>query len=185
VRAAALCQNAVGPPTLAWVGRPQRHAARESFIVQPLPSVTAATVCEVRRRLAGAYPGPPLTLVVDKARYQRCALVQERAGRLGRELLFWPPSAPHLNLIARVWQLVKNQGLSGQYYPESAAFQPALLDGSAQAGTQHKAALESLLTWRFPTCTAVPIVGDKPQVAPFPVTKRKRTATQKVSTKAA
>jgi hypothetical protein len=48
-----------------------------------------------------------------------------------------------------------------------------------------KAALESLLSLQFQTFTAVPIVGDQPQVVPFPVTKRKRIATQKVSTKAA
>ena len=158
---------------------------REIFTVQNLTSVTAATVCEVLRLLASAYPGQPITIVLDNARYQRCALVQEMAGRLGIELLFLPPYSPNLNLIERLWKFVKKQGLYGKYYPDSAAFQQAILDRSAQAGTKHKAELESLLTLRFQTFKAVPIVGDKPQVAPFPVTKRKRTATQKVSTKAA
>ena len=145
----------------------------------------AATVCELVRVLAGAYPGQLLTMILDNARDQRCALVQEVAASLGIELLFLPPSSPNLNLIERLWKFVKKQCLYGKYYPDSAAFQQAIVDCIAQAPTQHQAALASLLTLPFQTFKAVPIVGDQPQVVPFPVAKRKRTAPQKISTQAA
>ena len=155
------------------------------FTVQNLTYITAATVCELLRVLAGAYPGQLLTIILDNARYQRCALVQEVAASLGIELLFLPPYSPNLNLIERLWKFVKKRCLYGKYYADSGAFQQAILDCIAQAPTKDKAALESLLSLRFQTFKAVPIVGDQPQVVPFPVARRKRTATQKVSTKAA
>jgi hypothetical protein len=52
----------------------------------------------------------------------------------------------------------------------------------AQAPTQHKAALESLLTLQFQAFQAVLIVGDTPPVVTFPVTQRLRTAPQNVAT---
>ena len=158
---------------------------REIFTVQNLTYVTSATVCELLRLLAGAYPGQPITIVLDNARYQRCALVQEVAASLGIALLFLPPYSPNLNLIERLWKFVKKQCLYGKYYPDSTAFQQAILDCLAQAGTTHRAALESLLTLRFQTFQEVPIVGDQPHIVAFPVTKRKRTIAQTVSTIAA
>ena len=155
------------------------------FTVQNLTYVTASTVCELLRMLAGAYPGQLITIILDNARYQRCALVQEVAASLGIELLFLPPYSPNLNLIERLWKFVKKRCLYGKYYANSASFQQAIVDCIAQASTKEKAALESLLSLKFQTFTAVPIVGDQPQVVPFPVAKRKRIATQKVSTKAA
>ena len=74
---------------------------REIFTVRNLTYITAETVCELLCLLAGAHPGVPLTLVLDNARYQRCALVQNLAANLGIELLFLPAYSPNLNLIER------------------------------------------------------------------------------------
>jgi hypothetical protein len=57
----------------------------ELFTVENLTYVTAATVCELLRLLASAYQGIPITIVLDNARYQRCALVQAVAETLGIE----------------------------------------------------------------------------------------------------
>lgn len=57
----------------------------EVFTVENLTYVTAATVCELLRLLASAYQGIPITIVLDNARYQRCALVQAVAETLGIE----------------------------------------------------------------------------------------------------
>ena len=56
--------------------------------MQNLTYVTAETVCELLRRLVGTYPALPITIVLDNARYQKCALVQELARSLGIELLY-------------------------------------------------------------------------------------------------
>jgi transposase len=46
----------------------------------------------------------PITLVLDNAHYQKCALVQALARGLGIELLYLPAYSPNLNLIERFWK---------------------------------------------------------------------------------
>jgi transposase len=150
--------------------------SHELFTVTNLTYITATTVCELLHLLAGAYPGLPLTVVLDNARYQRCALVQTLAATLGIELLYLPPYSPNLNLIERLWKFVKKQCLYSKYYPDSAAFQHAIQDCLAKVPTHYQAALTTLLTLRFQTFTAVPVVGEPlqshlaPKVIP-PVTE--------------
>ena len=104
----------------------------------------------------------PITVVLDNARYQRCARVQPLAETLGSELLYVPPYSPHLNLIERLWKFVKKQCLYSKYYPASAAFQHAIQDCLAKVPTPYKAELDTLLTLRFQTFTTVPVVGETP-----------------------
>ncbi len=152
------------------------HAtSHELFTVTNLTYITATTVCELLLMLAGAYPELPLTIVLDNARYQRCALVQTLAETLGIELLYLPPYAPNLNLIERLWKFVKKQCLYSKYYPDSAAFQQAIRDCLAQMPTKYKAELETLLTLRFQTFTTVPVVGELPQTGHPPVVTQVET----------
>jgi transposase len=78
------------------------------------------------RLLAGAHPGRAITIVLDNARYQKCALVQELVQSLGIELLYLPPYSPNLNLIERFWKWVKKSCLYSKYYATSADFQKAI-----------------------------------------------------------
>ena len=132
----------------------------ELFTVTNLTYITATTVCELLHGLAGAYPGVPLTVVLDNARYQRCALVQTLAAILDIELLYLPPYSPNLNLIERLWKFVKKQCLYSTYYPDSTSFQRAIQDCLAKVPTHYQVELASLLTLRFQTFTTVPVVGD-------------------------
>ena len=55
------------------------------FTVENLTYITAETVCELWHRLAGAHQTIPITVILDNARYQRCARVQAVAQALGIE----------------------------------------------------------------------------------------------------
>jgi transposase len=172
------------------------HATtKEILTVQNLTYVTAETVCELLRLLAGAHPALPITIVLDNARYQKCALVQELARSLGIELLYLPAYSPNLNLIERLWKWVKKQCLYGKYYPTSADFQAAIQQCLAQAHSDHLAELESLLTLKFQTFTEVPVLGEEAKVAASAGEKqqqaqvhlfpKRKQAQKKVSSKAA
>ena len=150
--------------------------------VTNLTYLTSVTVCEVLRLLAGAYPDIPLTIVLDNARYQRCHLVQTLAQRLGIELLFLPPYSPNLNLIERFWKFVKKQCLYSKYYADYHAFEQAIRTCIAQAPTRHRAALASLLTLKFQTFKAVPVLGEESNVHLFPLPQK---APPQVSSQAA
>jgi transposase len=137
----------------------------EVLTVQNLTYITAETVCELLRLLANAQPDIPVTVILDNARYQRCALVQSVAQTLGIELLYLPTYSPNLNLIERFWKFVKKQCLYSKYYPDSESFQNAIMACIAQAPILHKEALERLLTLRFQTFQAVSVIGEHHTVA--------------------
>jgi transposase len=149
----------------------------ELFTVENLTSVTAATVCELLRLLAGAYQGLPMTIILDNARDQRCTLVQSVAEALGIEVRFLPTYSPNLNLIERFWRFVKKQCLYSKYYPDSTAFQQAILSCIHNAPMEHHVELNQLLTLRFQTFQDVPVIGEQQTVS--------KTSKKKVLSKAA
>lgn len=87
-------------------------------------------------------------------------------------MLFLPSYSPNLNLIERFWKFVKKQCLYSKYYADHPAFQQALLTCIAQAPTQYRAELASLLTLKFQTFKAVPVIGEESKVRLFPVPKK-------------
>jgi len=91
----------------------------------------------------------PITVFLDNARYQKCALVQTMAAHLNIELCYLPAYSPNLNLIERVWKFVKKQSLYSKYYADFASFKAAIETCVREMPTTHKAALDSLLTLRF------------------------------------
>ena len=114
-----------------------------------LTYINAASVCELLEKLARKHAGGAVTVVLDNARYQRCAAVQGRAAALGIELLFLPPYSPNLSLIERFWKFVKKQALYSKHYADFEAFRGAIDEVIDQAGRKHKKELASLLTLRF------------------------------------
>ena len=77
--------------------------------------ITASEVCYLLKKVALEYAGKPIYIILDNARYQKCAVVTELANQLGLHLVFIPPYSPNLNLIERLWKHVKNK-LRTKYY---------------------------------------------------------------------
>jgi transposase len=111
--------------------------------------INAESVCALLHKILASAAGLPITVVLDNARYQRCARVQKLADALNIELLFLPSYSPNLNLIERLWKFVKKQCLYGQYYARFELFSNAIQSCLAQAETTHRQALQSLLTLNF------------------------------------
>ena len=86
---------------------------------------------------------------MDNARYQHCALVIGKAAELGIELLYLPAYSPNLNLIERLWKLVKKRSLTNRYYENFEKFRAAIDDCLNDLNGVAKAELDSLLTLRF------------------------------------
>jgi len=111
--------------------------------------ITSKEVCELLQKLTDLPNNLPITLFLDNARYQKCALVIETAARLHIELCFLPSYSPNLNLIERLWRFVKKECLYSTYYPSFSPFKAAITDCLDQTHSKHKTALDSLLTLRF------------------------------------
>src|SRR3954469_17986181 len=121
--------------------------------------INAESVCALLCAVAEAGTGLPITLVLDNARYQKCAVVLGLAESLGIELLYLPGYSPNLNLIERLWRFVRKQSLDSTYYEDFAQFTTAIdqcLDGLA---TVHKGEMETLMTHKFQTFGDVPLLA--------------------------
>lgn len=114
-----------------------------------LSLVHAQSVCELLQKIADMGLHLPITLVLDNARYQKCAVVNEKAASLGIEMLYLPPYSPNLNLIERLWKFTKKQCLYSVYYPDFTAFKQAISTCLDQTHTTYKKELDSLLTLKF------------------------------------
>jgi transposase len=121
----------------------------EVITVTNLTYINSESVCQLLGKLVALGLQVPITLVLDNARYQRCALVQSVADALGIELLYLPAYSPNLNLIERLWKFVKKQCLYSKYYTDFGAFTHAIEDCLRHTQTTHKQALCSLLTLNF------------------------------------
>jgi transposase len=122
--------------------------------------INAESVCLLLRAVAdAAVPGVPITLVLDNARYQKCALVSDLAKQLGIELLHLPSYSPNLNLIERVWRFVKAECLRSQYYSNYEEFTTAIQQCLDDLPTKHKAAMASLLAPNFQTFENVSLIA--------------------------
>jgi transposase len=111
--------------------------------------VNTETMSELLEKIAAQGLVGPVAVVLDNARYQRNATVQARAKTLGIDLVYLPSYSPNLNLIERLWRLIKRRTLYGKYYPAFAEFKAAIEQTVSDLPTKHKDSLQSLMTHNF------------------------------------
>jgi transposase len=121
--------------------------------------INAESVCALLRALVEASTGVPITVVLDNARYQKCAVVRELAAQLGIELLYLPSYSPNLNLIERVWKFVKKECLNTRYHATYESFTTGIDQCLQKLATTHKDAMQTLLTHNFQTFDNVPLLA--------------------------
>jgi transposase len=127
--------------------------------VTNLDYINAESVCALLRAVAEAGVGLPITLVLDNARYQKCAVVQALAESLKIELLYLPGYSPNLNLIERLWRFLRKESLDSTYYEDFAQFTTAIDRCLDDLPTVHKGEMETLLTHKFQTFGDVPLLA--------------------------
>ncbi len=120
--------------------------------------ITATSVCALLRTIASRGLSVPVTLVLDNARYQRCALVTGAAKELGIELLFLPSYSPNLNLIERLWKFVKKEVLNSRHHQSFQKFQEAIDGCLTDLPTKHREKMATLLTHNFQTWNDVSLL---------------------------
>jgi transposase len=130
----------------------------EVFRVANHSYINAESVCALLRQLAAVGLPRPITLVLDNARYQRCALVQTLARSLHIELLFLPSYSPNLNLIERLWKFVKKECLASQPMPNYETFTQTIDDSLNSLRTKYKKQITTLLTLNFQTFEDEPVL---------------------------
>jgi transposase len=111
--------------------------------------INAISVCELLKKLHDQFRDLPIVVIMDNARYQHCALVEEAAQKLGIQIIFLPPYSPNLNLIERLWKFVKKKVLYNQYYSCYELFHKSISKCLEQTSTTYKLELDTLLVAKF------------------------------------
>lgn len=123
--------------------------SKELISIRNTGYIDGAVVCLLLDAIRARHPSEAITLVLDNARYQRCAVVADKANELGIELLFLPAYSPNLNLIERLWKLVKKRCLTNKYYPDFLGFRAAIDHCLDNLNGPARRELDSLLTLKF------------------------------------
>ena len=110
--------------------------------------ITSTQVVEMLEHLAKTCV-KPIYAVLDNASYQKCALVHETAERLGIQLVFLTTYSPNLNLIERVWKLVKSRVLHFAYFDTFADFSNNIRVFVNDLHINYKTELDTLITPKF------------------------------------
>lgn len=113
--------------------------------------INGLVFCEFLNKIEAFYANTclPITLILDNAKYQKCAVVAEKAKALGISLLYLPSYSPNLNLIERLWRFIKKQVLYSTHYDNFEAFKNSIDTCISELGTRFKCKMESLMTMKF------------------------------------
>ena len=127
---------------LNFVSKKIETVANDSYI-------TSTQVVQMLENIAVKYIGKPIAIVLDNARYQKCALVTDKATELGIQLIFLPTYSPNLNLIERVWKFVKAQVLNAVYIETFEEYSKRIEDFIEMVEVEYADRMKSLVTEKF------------------------------------
>ena len=122
----------------------------EHLVFDIAATINAQSTQRLCRKLLRKHPGKKIYLVCDNARYNRNRMLQEWAQNQRIEFVYLPAYSPNLNLIERLWRLMKKEVISSIYYDTYDKFRQAIIDFLKNAKA-YKAQLRQLLTLNFRT----------------------------------
>ena len=134
------------------------YATKKMETVVNATYITSTEVIAMLEKLAKIHVGRIINVVLDNARYQRCIAVTSKAAELGINLCFLPTYSPNLNLIERVWKLVKSRVLIASYMDSFLGFCGNISSFIGCLHTVHLEDMKSIVTNRFHIVDATNIV---------------------------
>jgi transposase len=97
-------------------------------IIHEAETINAQTSIELFEKVLKHYTGKKKIYVIcDNARYYRSKKVKQYLKDTPIQLVFLPPYSPNLNLIERLWKLMRKKVINLRYYPTFPEFRDAVL----------------------------------------------------------
>lgn len=127
-----------------------RATKPEHLVYDVADSINAQSTQRLCRLLLKKHPGKKIYFVCDNARYNRCGWLQDWASEQRVEFIFLPAYSPNLNLIERLWRLLRKEAINSIYYETYDKFRRGIIDFLENA-KNYKEELRSLLTLNFRT----------------------------------
>lgn len=107
------------------------------------------------RELRAAYPDEKEIIVIqDNAKYNHSFANSKTAKELNTTAIFLPPYSPNLNLIERLWKLMKKKIMKNTYYEKFIDFWNAIIDFCGNL-EKHSDELKVIMSQKFQILKAV------------------------------
>jgi transposase len=132
------------------------NPAHQAYVgLESLENINAQSLIDLIHQLEIHQPQGRIILICDNARYNHARLVREHLQQTATrvEMLFLPPYSPNLNLIERLWGLMKERILR-DYYPTFAGFRQAISNFFSHLA-EYADDLASLMTENFQILNSV------------------------------
>ena len=122
----------------------------EEVIIHEADTINADATIALYDKIQQRYADKEHIYVIgDNARYYRNAQLQAWLQDNPRIIqVFLPPYSPNLNLIERLWKLLRKKCINTHYYPDFKDFRQVILNFFEHLG-QYKKELDSLITFNF------------------------------------
>jgi transposase len=130
----------------------------EHLVYETTDSINAQSTQRICRKLLKKHPGITIYFICDNARYNRNRMLQEWAINQRIEFIFLPPYSPNLNLIERLWLLMKIKAINSTYYEKHIEFRNGIVDFLSNT-KKYKTEIRSMLTLNFRTVEGTSVYG--------------------------
>lgn len=127
-----------------------RAGKPEHMVYDLTKTINAQSTQRLCRKLLKKHPGKTVYLICDNARYNRCGWLQEWAATQRIQFVFLPAYSPNLNLIERLWRLLRKVAINSCYYQDYEGFKKGITDFLDNTKS-YKEEIRSLLTMNFRT----------------------------------
>lgn len=122
----------------------------EHLVYEVTETVNAQSTQRICRRLIKKHPAKIIYFICDNARYNRNKMLQDWAKNQRIEFIYLPPYSPNLNLIERLWKLMKSKAINSTYYEKYEEFRNGIMNFLSNS-KKYKSEIRNLLTLNFRT----------------------------------
>ncbi len=125
------------------------YVTKQVHTIENTTYITATEVMSLIKNIAVHYgTSKPIRIVLDNARYQKCAAVSDLLESLKKrydiELVYLPSYSPNLNLIERLWRFVKIR-VRSEFFTDFTSFRNFIDETIGSTSTENKAYMDSLI----------------------------------------
>lgn len=118
-------------------------------IVREDKSINAQSTLSLIQQIIVLQTTGIIYLIADNAKYYRCKIVREFLEKNPRvKIMFLPPYSPNLNLIERLWRMVKRKVAYNRYYEKFSVFREKIMETFNNI-ENYQQELENLMTEKF------------------------------------
>ena len=127
-----------------------RATKPEHLVYDITDRVNAQSTQRLGRQLLRKHPRKTIYYICDNAGYNRCKWLQEWAENTRINFVFLPAYSPNINLIERLWRLLRKKAINSIYYPTYEQFKRGIIYFLENI-KMYKEEVRNLLTLNFRT----------------------------------